>query len=192
MRPSINKSGGGNFIVVWEDYRYSMEKPCIVVQRYDSNGNPIGSNYIVVDDNISTFQIMPCTGLTPERILFAWQDNRRQKGWDIYAKVTTWDWGGVTTIDKPNITLKYFTLYQNYPNPFNPITTIKYTLLKSTKISIKIFDNLGREITTLEDGIKSSGTHEIQWNASDKSSGIYFYQLKTPYSIQIKKMLLLR
>jgi hypothetical protein len=85
-----------------------------------------------------------------------------------------------------------YNLYQNYPNPFNPSTKIKYSIPKTSKVQIKVFDVLGNEIETLFSEEKSAGTYELTWNAASLPSGVYFYQLKTGSFIETKKMLLLK
>jgi hypothetical protein len=85
-----------------------------------------------------------------------------------------------------------YRLEQNYPNPFNPSTTIRFYLLNSTKVSLKIFDVIGREVETLLEGKMSSGNHEIIWNALNVSSGIYYYRLETEDFVDTKKMLLIK
>jgi hypothetical protein len=85
-----------------------------------------------------------------------------------------------------------FVLYQNYPNPFNPVTTIKYYLPEQSKVSLKIFDILGREIKTLINSEQNTGSYEIKFDASALSSGIYLYELRTVSFIQTKKMILLK
>jgi hypothetical protein len=91
-----------------------------------------------------------------------------------------------------NEILSDFRLYQNYPNPFNPSTTIKYSIPNAGNISLKVYDVLGKEIATLVNEEKSSGNYEVEFNASNLTSGIYFYQLKTGNFIETKKMILLR
>jgi len=80
----------------------------------------------------------------------------------------------------------------NYPNPFNPTTTITYTLPVDGKVSIKIIDILGREVTTLYDGYNTSGTHSVIWNGKDAASGIYFYSIVFNNQRIYKKMLLMK
>ena len=71
-----------------------------------------------------------------------------------------------------------FELYHNFPNPFNPSTTISYQLPTDSKVSLKIYDLLGREVATLLDNqIKPAGYYEQQWNASHYASGMYIYRL---------------
>ena len=87
---------------------------------------------------------------------------------------------------------KDFTLYQNYPNPFNPITTISFQIPSTNYITLKIFDVLGREVSTLVNEEKHAGTYEVTWSAENLPSSVYFYQLKVGIYIETKKMILLR
>ncbi|MEP0860037.1 MAG: T9SS type A sorting domain-containing protein [Ignavibacterium sp.] len=93
--------------------------------------------------------------------------------------------------DPPPLPLE-FNLYQNFPNPFNPGTRIAYSIPKDEVVTIKIFDLLGNEIKTLVDEFQTQNYYEIQFNAENLSSGIYFYQMKAGEFIQTKKMILLR
>ena len=86
---------------------------------------------------------------------------------------------------------KYF-LHQNYPNPFNPITTISFEIPEKTRVSLKIYNVIGKEIATLIDKEMFPGIYELPWDASKVASGIYFYQLSGENFIQTKKMILLR
>lgn len=81
-----------------------------------------------------------------------------------------------------------FVLYQNYPNPFNPSTTIQFDLPEESDVSIKIFNVLGEEIVTLFSQTLKAGSHSVQWNANNVSSGIYIYELRA-YGFAKSKML---
>jgi photosystem II stability/assembly factor-like uncharacterized protein len=91
-----------------------------------------------------------------------------------------------------------FALHQNYPNPFNPTTAISYILPAPSHVTLRVYDILGRQVTTLvnnEDQLK--GTHTLYWNATDQmeegvSSGVYFYRLTTDYGTDTKKALYLK
>lgn len=85
-----------------------------------------------------------------------------------------------------------YQLFQNYPNPFNPTTTIRFSVPLSGNITMKIYDILGREVKTLLNEYKQSGTYEISFDGSRLASGVYFYQIKTGAFIQTKKMLLIK
>jgi hypothetical protein len=93
---------------------------------------------------------------------------------------------------KENSTPTEFALYQNYPNPFNPSTFIRYQVPEKMHISIKVFDVLGDLIKTLVDEVKNEGYYEAVWDASNQTSGVYFYQIKTESFTETKKMILLR
>lgn len=90
-----------------------------------------------------------------------------------------------------NIPKNYF-LFQNYPNPFNPSTTIRYELPKNEFVKLVIFDLLGNEIETLVNEKQTAGTYEITFDASQYSSGVYFYKLRTENFSVTKKMLLIK
>ena len=72
-----------------------------------------------------------------------------------------------------------FELFQNYPNPFNPVTTISYQLTTDSKVSLRIYNMLGQEVTTLVDGEREAGYHREVWDASKVASGTYIYRLAT-------------
>jgi hypothetical protein len=85
-----------------------------------------------------------------------------------------------------------FVLSQNYPNPFNPATSIRYSLSANSEVTVKVYDVLGQEVATLVNGFRSAGSHEVSFDASQLSSGIYFYSLTTQQFSQTKKMMLLK
>ena len=85
-----------------------------------------------------------------------------------------------------------FYLSQNYPNPFNPMTNIQFEIPDLEKVTLKIYDILGREISTLINEEKKTGIYRIKFDGTDLPSGIYFYQLKAGMFTQTKKMILLK
>lgn len=99
--------------------------------------------------------------------------------------------GGTTEVKEQNVPEK-FSLLQNYPNPFNPSTKISFVIPQQTKVTLKVYDILGKEIATLVDGELTAGNHEAIFNASDVSSGIYIYRLSAEGFIETKKMILLK
>ena len=94
--------------------------------------------------------------------------------------------------NKKPVTPYRFKLEQNYPNPFNPSTTIEYSIARESMVSVKIFNILGQEVKTLVSENKAPGNYNIRFNASDLSSGIYFYSLRADNYFQVKKMMLLK
>jgi hypothetical protein len=85
-----------------------------------------------------------------------------------------------------------FTLFQNYPNPFNPKTKIEFRIVNSGFVSLKVFNVLGKEVAILVNDYKPAGKFEVEFNASELTSGVYFYQLKVENIIETKKMILLK
>lgn len=101
--------------------------------------------------------------------------------------------GGTISVEQisENVPSEYI-LDQNYPNPFNPKTVINYSIPKTEKVSLKIFDALGREVLTLVNDVQSSGTYKVTFDATAMSSGIYFYTLSTNEFKQTKRMVLVK
>ncbi|WP_407931627.1 T9SS type A sorting domain-containing protein, partial [Ignavibacterium album] len=85
-----------------------------------------------------------------------------------------------------------FQLYQNYPNPFNPSTKISWQSSVSSWQTLKVYDVLGKEVASLVDEFKPAGNYEIEFDARNISSGIYFYELKTNTFCDQKKMIVIK
>ena len=85
-----------------------------------------------------------------------------------------------------------FELNQNYPNPFNPNTQIKFQVAKSSQVTLKVYDVIGREVAVLVNEVKEPGTYEVSFNAKDLSSGIYFYKMVAGNFSSVKKMNLMK
>ena len=83
-------------------------------------------------------------------------------------------------------------LAQNYPNPFNPSTTIRYALPERSHVTITIFNALGQVVSTLVESEMEAGYHEVTFDASQLSSGIYLYRLTAGHFVQTRKMIVLR
>ncbi len=87
---------------------------------------------------------------------------------------------------------KVYSLSQNYPNPFNPSTKINFALPKQGLVTLKIYDILGREIRTLVNEVKNAGSYTVDFNASEYSSGVYFYRIQSNDFSDVKRMLLVK
>ncbi len=83
-------------------------------------------------------------------------------------------------------------MFQNFPNPFNPVTTIQFTVPEKDYVTIKVFDIMGREVTTLVNEHKASGEYKVEFNASDLPSGIYYYRMQAGDFISSRKLILLK
>ncbi|HWA05352.1 MAG TPA: T9SS type A sorting domain-containing protein, partial [Ignavibacteria bacterium] len=101
--------------------------------------------------------------------------------------------GGITFVNhsSSNIPKGYF-LSQNYPNPFNPLTNIKFDIPKRSYVKISIHDILGKEISVLVNEELNAGTFEVNWDASNFPSGVYFYKIETEEFSESKKMVLVK
>ena len=95
-----------------------------------------------------------------------------------------------TGVQNTNMIPENFALSQNYPNPFNPSTTIKYQLPQMSYVTLRVYDILGREVTTLVNETKQTGYYSVEFNAASLSSGIYFYKI-TAGSLTISKQMIL-
>jgi hypothetical protein len=157
-----------------------------------------------ITDSISTLTF-------PSNVSNGWTDTILYRIGEIRNSDTLW--GNVSTaivtLDTTIITGIYtevatlpkaFAFNQNYPNPFNPSTTITFSLPSKSIVSLKVFDALGREVTTLVNGELSAGYHSQQWNATNIPSGIYFFRLQARQTtggqvgsfVETKKLVLLR
>jgi hypothetical protein len=91
-----------------------------------------------------------------------------------------------------------FDLYQNYPNPFNPSTSIRYDVPKNAQVTITMFDILGRQVTTLVNGVQAAGRYSVQWNATGYASGVYIYRMEARNAdgsgnfTNVKKLILMK
>lgn len=97
----------------------------------------------------------------------------------------------VSVIQNTSILYKY-SLGQNYPNPFNPSTTIKYSLQTKDKVTLKVFDILGNEVSTLVNEEQEPGFYKVEFNGSSLSTGIYVYRITTHNFTSSKKMMVLK
>ncbi len=99
----------------------------------------------------------------------------------------------ITGIERLNNTIPdNYTLSQNYPNPFNPSTLINYSIPSPGLVTLKVFDMLGREVTTLVNTQQAAGNYKVSFDASQLASGVYFYRISTNNFVSTKKMLLMK
>lgn len=131
--------------------------------------------------------------LNVERYVRSYSRNYSYYGEGFYEKYE-YKYGYYANIEKPDF---YFTptklfLYQNYPNPFNSTTTIRFSLYKRVHIKLEVYDLLGNKIGTLIDEIKNIGNYELEFDAHELSSGIYYYRLSSGEGGMTKKFVVLK
>ena len=85
-----------------------------------------------------------------------------------------------------------FLLEQNYPNPFNPTTQINYSIPSAQKVTLKVYDELGKEVATLVNNEQAAGNYTVDFDASRFASGVYFYRIQAGNFMQMKKMILMK
>jgi hypothetical protein len=85
-----------------------------------------------------------------------------------------------------------FALEQNYPNPFNPVTTVRYQVPQEARVTLTVYDLLGRVVAVLVDEVQKPGYRAAEWNAAGVASGVYFYRLDAGSFSQVRRMMLVK
>jgi len=96
------------------------------------------------------------------------------------------------SLNEKSVSPNDFYLYQNSPNPFNPSTVISYRLALTSSVLLRVYDVLGNEVVTLVNEVKPAGEYEFEFNATELTSGIYFYKLKAGSFSETRKMILMK
>jgi hypothetical protein len=135
-----------------------------------------------VSENIAICQHVPISEIAHSPFL---------PPYPMHIDSTGMPWASVPTPDQSMIPVS-FHLSQNFPNPFNPTTTIRFDLMRTDHVTLKIYNILGRVIATLVDANLSPGTYKVPFKADNLSSGIYFYTLESSTLTQTRKMVLLK
>ncbi len=127
-------------------------------------------------------------------LLIAYEDGDSLQSWIVMLEES----GTVgIEVDPGQNVLRSYSLSQNYPNPFNPTTTINFQLPASQKVTLKIYDMLGKKVKTLVNDVVSAGNHMVTWNATNDSgvkigSGVYIYTLRVGNKMLTRRMTLLK
>jgi len=184
---------GTNYLITWFDGSTGSSKG----RFFNISGTPLDLEFTIFVPLDGKFPLLTGVSFTPDRFcaITTRVDEDFTDG-DVYGAFIS----PSTGIDERNShsAPSAFELVGNYPNPFNASTSIKYTLPQKAHVKIDIYNIQGQLVRTLSKGEKSSGTHIAVWDGKDNigknvSSGVYFFQLKTPTGIlEIRKMLLLR
>jgi hypothetical protein len=145
-----------------------------------TNSITVGPNFVITNTGTAT---LDAPSVTLRNLVFVVQGGKMY----LLSETTSVD------VESEEISIPTeFSLSQNYPNPFNPTTKIKYSVPEISFVTIKLYDALGNEITTLVNEEKEVGSYKIDFDGSRLSSGIYFYKMQTEKFMEIKKMVLLR
>lgn len=180
---SFNASVSGNSVnLTWKTATEINNKGFDVERKYDG-------------ETWNKIAFVAGKGTTTETMVYSYSDNNLKKG-NISYRLKQIDFDG--SFEYSNIVElevgapDKFELAQNYPNPFNPVTLIKYSLAAKSKVELKIYNILGKEVAKLVNEIQDAGSYEVRFNAANLSSGVYFYELNAGSFNSKKKMVLLK
>ena len=109
-----------------------------------------------------------------------------------WSKLRTFSVAAFVGINQNNNIPKEFNLWQNYPNPFNPVTIIKYEIPKNANVSVIVYDVTGRVVKELVNEFKYAGYYNIEFNAANLSSGVYYYRIISEYYTDTKKLVVIK
>lgn len=189
--PSVISDGSTGVFVLWQHPAYNMVK----VQHISSNGT---CSFWPDGKTVSTgYGMSGRFAITTEgkgSAIVAWED-RPSYDMNICAQrfVVPGFTTGVAEHNQSGTAPREFTLNQNYPNPFNPATTITFTLQENSYVSLKVFDILGRDVATLVNKQLPAGKqHQVTFDASKLSTGMYFYRLQSGENVQVKKLMIIK
>ena len=124
--------------------------------------------------------------------VYAADENQPDSGTIDIEKVNWYYGSSATSVEQQEGLANSFSLAQNYPNPFNPTTTIQYSILEASHVSLKVFDVLGKEVAVLVNQEQTAGIYTSNFDASNLTSGIYFYTLKANNFTATKKLMLVK
>ncbi|HEX9253719.1 MAG TPA: DUF5666 domain-containing protein, partial [Ignavibacteriaceae bacterium] len=147
----------------------------------------INGQTVVIDNN---YNVISANQLTTGQQVIVWavvDPSTNKTALQIQSKIST-----PTGIDESPVVVNNFVLEQNYPNPFNPSTIISFTIQADQLVTLKVFNALGEEVTTLVNGNLAKGSHSINFNANGLSSGFYLYRLESGNQVQVRKMMLMK
>ncbi|MBL0062173.1 MAG: T9SS type A sorting domain-containing protein [bacterium] len=199
--PILEVLSDNEIYIAWLDYRVDQSylyAPNVYATHLNARGEIHGDSYWqecgnqVCEASFNQWQpIMISDGVGG--VVLSWIDQRTGIGnWSsslfsqrLYDPL-------FTNIEEKPVLPTEFSLMQNYPNPFNPETTIEFSLTSASLTTMKVFDVTGREVTTLVNGPLTSGHHQVSFDASLLSSGVYFYALRANKSSLTRKMVLLK
>jgi hypothetical protein len=179
------------FMTTYEEYQLQPDFSFIknfFVKTYTTDGR-VARGPIQINENVPSNRKNLVAYHINNKVYFFWADTR-DGNYDIYSSI--FNRGTLTEIEEEQTNVFEFQLEQNYPNPFNSTTLIKYSIKDEGKVTLKIFDLLGREVATLVDENKKPGNYELKFTANNLASGIYIYQLRQGDRSLSKKLVLLK
>lgn len=203
---NLNKHEPSHFITSIPINESWAEYPLTVFVLDTAGRNQImGNDYFIYSTNFQNLSGNSFINRKPElfegewygyylKVYLVWESFQNNH-WQLKMRSISFNLSSVK--DEQMKFISDFELFQNYPNPFNLSTNIEYHLSHSSKVELRIFDILGKEVNTIVNKRQSAGNYRIQWDGKDKkgndvANGLYLYFLKTDNLIKSKKMLLIK
>ena len=162
------------------------------IYKYDENNNHIETITLDPDGNnwVNTTRYAMTYDENKNRLDMLVQNWQAGNWWN--SRKHTYTYEDITEVEQLTEGIKVYRLSNNYPNPFNPTTIISYSIPKQSTVTIKVFDVLGRDVSVLVNEEKPVGNYEVEFDASNLTSGVYFYRIQAGDFIDVKKMVLLK
>lgn len=183
--PSVAVSGSAVH-VAWQDYRDGNSE--IYYKRSTDGGASWGAD-LRLTNNTSVSEI-PSVTVSAQAVYVLWTDERDGNREIYYKRDPSGNPVGLISIGSE--APEGFSLSQNYPNPFNPETVIKFQIKRSSDVKLAVYNIQGKLITELVNGEMNADTYEIDWNASNYPSGVYYYKLSAGDYSETRKMVLVK
>ncbi len=179
---------GDKLALSWSQQKGFNQSFDIVGRFFDPNLRPLSDTFTVSETG--THEGLPVVvHAGPDNFVSVWHSYvNSNRGTDIFGAIMELP---ETDVEEDKNRLPQFYI-SAYPNPFNTRTTLQYSLPLDSHVVVEIYDVLGRSVGTILDEKMYAGYHQIEWNADDKSSGMYFYRIQAGKYSETKKMLLLK
>jgi CubicO group peptidase (beta-lactamase class C family) len=175
-----------------EGQSFTVENLLIIMSSNDSSVTNISGSVTITN-------IAPGEVVEPTSSFFVSVDSNFSGVFNFNFEIKSGGWlywkdsiSIITNVEDEVTSPVSYRLYQNYPNPFNPVTIIEFALPIPGFVTLSIFNILGEQVATLVFEYLTAGSYKYEWNASELTSGIYIYRLKSGNFVSIKKMVLMK